>query len=168
MARTVAPAGGSPGRAVIATTLHQVYHGPSWLGRSVRHVLKDITAKQAAWRPAPGRNSIWDLTLHLALSRHILLQRLTGNAGKFPRKRRKEWWIEPPRDTGTEAWKADLALLVDYQDRLVAAVRKAPAARLAMKRRGSSWTLGQELLGGATHDAYHLGQIALLSLLAPR
>jgi uncharacterized damage-inducible protein DinB len=168
MARTVTPAGGSPNRAVIATTLHQVYHGPSWLGHSVRHVLRGITARQAAWRPAPERNTIWELVLHLALSRHILLQRLTGAAPKFPRRRRKDWWAELPTDLSDEAWKADVALLVDMQDQLMAAVRKAPASRLAMKRKGSSWTIGQELLNCAPHDAYHLGQIALLSLLAPQ
>lgn len=159
-------AGGSPDRATIATALHQVYHGPSWLGRSVRHVLRGVRAGQAAWRPAPGRNTIWELTLHLAVSRHILLQRLTGEAPRFPRRRRSTWWPVAPKDVSEDAWKADVALLVDSQDRLMAAVRRASATRLTTVRRGSSWTVGQELLGCTTHDAYHIGQIALLAKLA--
>jgi uncharacterized damage-inducible protein DinB len=156
---------GVPSRAAVVRMLREVYGGPSWLGPDVRRLLRQVTARQAAWRPARGRNTIWDLTLHLALTRHIMLGRLTGERAAFPRPRRSTWWAQAPARPSETAWRADVALLGELQQRLVRVVERAPAARLARVRSGGR-TIAHELLGAATHDAYHAGQIALLAKLA--
>lgn len=158
---------GMPSRAAVVRMLREVYGGPSWLGPDVRRLLRQVTARQAAWRPAPGRNTIWDLTFHLALTRHIMLGRVTGERSLFPRPRRSTWWAKAPAALSETAWRADVALLEELQQRLVRAVERAPAARLSRVRSGGGGrTIAHELLGAVTHDAYHAGQIALLAKLA--
>ena len=66
----------SPDRATILRSLREAYAGPAWHGPSVRVALRGISAEQAAARPAPGRNTIWELVLHLAYARHGLLLRV--------------------------------------------------------------------------------------------
>lgn len=156
---------GQPARAAIVRALRESYAGPNWVGPNIRQVLRGVTARQAAWRPAPGRNTIWELALHLALARHILWCRLTGERAAFPRPRRSAWWARTPRDMSEQAWRTDQALLAEQQERLLRAVQRAPAARLARVRSGGR-TVAHELLGVVMHDNYHLGQISLLAKLA--
>jgi len=157
---------GMPDRAALLRALREMYAGPSWVGPTVRRLVRGVPARQASWRPAPGRNTIWELTLHLALARHILVARITGERALFPRPRRSSWWARTPADGSERAWRSDVALLADCQRRLIAAVERAPASRLTRVRAGGR-TIAHELLGVVMHDAYHAGQISLLSRLAP-
>lgn len=159
----------TPSKDVLLRLLREVYRGPAWHGPSVRDSLRGVTAAQAQRRPAPGRNSIWELVLHLAYARHRMVIRIArlqaGEITRFPHRLRKAWWPLPPEKQDAPAWKADLALLDTYQDRLLNAIEAAPPTVLARHRAGSSRSLGQELAGNAIHDAYHAGQIRLLHLM---
>lgn len=158
----------APSREQILRHLTEMYQGPSWLGSSVRQALRKLTPKAAAWRPAAGRNTAWELVLHLACARHIMIGRLVGERiDRFPRRRRSSWWPVSPADTSPSAWVADVELLAEFQVRLLDAVASAPASRFAKRRRGRRWTIGEELLGMGDHDAYHAGQMMLLARLAP-
>jgi hypothetical protein len=64
------------------------------------------------------------------------------------------------------AWRRDLDLLEEYHERLVAATRDATDAALARQPAPGDQPVGQQLLGVAIHDAYHAGQIRLLTLAA--
>jgi len=166
MTRT-SPRAGTPSRASIIRALTEVYAGPAWHGPSVRQALRRLTPERAAYRAAPRRNTGWELALHLSAARHIMLQRVTGaDLSPFPRKRRATWWPVAPAAQDAAAWRADVALLEEYQRRLLAAVARAPLARLALVRPGRRWTIAHELLGMAVHDAYHAGQMILLAGLA--
>ncbi|HEY8166384.1 MAG TPA: DinB family protein [Gemmatimonadaceae bacterium] len=155
-----------PGRDVILRTIEEVYRGPAWHGPSVRSVLRELTPSTAARRIAPGRNTPWELMLHLAYTRHRLLLRLgMSTAGDFPRKLKASWWPETPERPTDAAWAADLALLEEYQRRLVDAIEHAPGKNLRRVRPGRTCTVADELLGVAAHDAYHSGQIRLLARL---
>jgi len=61
-----------------------------------------------------------------------------------------------------DAWAADLALLESLHRRLVAAVSGASRRLLATVRPGRGLTIGMEVLGVATHDAYHAGQMNMI------
>src|SRR2546421_4767314 len=37
-----------------------------------------ITARQAAWRPGPGRHNIWEVTLHAAYWKYAVRRRIEG------------------------------------------------------------------------------------------
>ncbi len=156
---------GMPGRAALLRALREMYAGPSWVGPTVRRLVRGVSARQASWRPAPGRNTIRELTLHLALARHILAGRITGERAVFPRPRQSSWWARTPEDRSERSWRSDVALLEDCQRRLIAVVERAPVARLTRVRAGGR-TIAHELLGVVMHDAYHAGQISLLAKLA--
>lgn len=172
--------------------IESVFGGPAWHGASVRAALKDITPEEARWQPAAGRPSVWEIVLHLAYTRHRLLGRMRNGGAlpsskkggvatpaRFPRPLRAAWWPALPKVAQTtssvasgngrdealaSAWQADLALLDDYHDWLIAATRQASSSALEAKRRGARFTLAEQLIGVAHHDAYHTGQIRLVRL----
>jgi uncharacterized damage-inducible protein DinB len=169
--------------------IESVFGGPAWHGTSVRGALKDITPEEARWQPAAGRPSVWEIVLHLAYTRHRVLGRMRNGGAlpsskkggvatpaRFPRPLRAAWWPALPKvaqatsgangrdEALANAWNADLALLDDYHDWLMAATRQASASALETKRRGARFTLAEQLIGVAHHDAYHTGQIRLVRL----
>lgn len=155
-----------PPRALLRKVLTEAYRGPAWHGASLVQALKSVSLDDARWRHSSGRNTIWELVLHLAYARHCVLGRLgAGPRRKFPRPLRKSWWPVMPDPATESAWKADLALLAECQARLLEGVERAPAARLMARRPGQPATIGFEVLGVALHDTYHTGQIRLLQKL---
>lgn len=157
--------GSSPSRDEIARLLRESYAGPAWHGPSLRQSIRGLDAATAAWRPAPGRNSAWELVVHCAYARHRVLGRLDrGLAGRFPRPMRRDWWPELA-GADADAWAEDVALLESYQDRLLDAVATMPESRLKARRAGKTITLGAECAGVALHDVYHAGQIVLVRKL---
>lgn len=178
-----APAGGALAADAIVRQLRSAYAGHAWHGPSVLGTLRGITPAEAAWRPAPGRNSVWALVLHLAYARWQVVRRLVragatppaGDAPRFPRALDRSWWPALPddargggpadraaADAPARAWRADLALLAGWQSRLMETVERAGPRVLAARRRGKEFTLAEEALGVAMHDAYHAGQIRLI------
>jgi hypothetical protein len=162
----------APSADTIIRALEEMYRGPAWHGPSVRFALRGVTAAAAAWRPAPSRNSIHDLVLHLAYARHRLVQRVNALEGRstprFPRTMRTSWFPDAPPRAGTEAWAEDLQLLEGYQEGVLATVAGTTPDVLAVRRGREKRSVGAELMGLAFHDAYHAGQIRLLSLLASK
>jgi hypothetical protein len=154
-----------PDRAIILAALAESYVGPAWHGPSVRETLDGVTAPTAARKLSPSRNSIWELVLHLAHGRHLLVERITGVVSvPFPRPVREPWWPTVLADATDAAWRADLALLDDYHTMLIDAIRHATPAQLDRVPERSETTVARQLIGMALHDTYHAGQIRLLSL----
>jgi hypothetical protein len=157
-ARRSAPAGGV--RAV--ALLDEAFRGPAWHGPSLTGALRGVTAREASWRPAPGRNTIWELLLHAAYTKHVVLARLSGRPGRFARPLRRAWWPAPPEPADEPAWRRDRRLLDASHRALMDAATGASAAALA---RGARRPLIEQLAGAALHDTYHGGQISLLRKL---
>jgi hypothetical protein len=135
--------------------LDEAFRGPAWHGPSLWSTLKGVTANQALWRAAPGRNTIWELVLHTSHGKHLVSRRLVGRDGPtFPRRLRKTWWPAMPAQPDAAAWRADLALLLECHERLLEAVRRP--------RRKDD----KQVVGIALHDTYHAGQIRLIRRLA--
>ena len=154
-----------PDRATILLMIAESYAGPAWHGPSVLEALDGVDASTAARKPGAARNSIWELVLHLAHGRHLLVERtLNQPLSAFPREIREPWWPVPPADTSDEAWHADLALLDDRHRALIDAIQHATPAQLARVPDRSDHSVGRQLLGMALHDTYHAGQIRLLAL----
>jgi hypothetical protein len=134
--------------------------GPSPIG-----ALRFVGAEQAAWRPTPGRKSIWELALHIAYWKYTVRRHLVaGEHARFPRRPANFPGLPAPADE--PAWAADVVLLRHEHERLVEAVRGFAERRLGeVPRGGKRWTYGELVLGIAAHDAYHTGQIQLLKRL---
>jgi hypothetical protein len=115
-----------PDRGTILAALTESYVGPAWHGPSVRESLDGVTGRTASRKLSPSRNSIWELVLHLAHGRHLLVERLTAApSAEFPRPVREPWWPVAPTDNNPGAWRRDLALLDEYHTKLVEAIQRA-------------------------------------------
>ncbi len=145
--------------ALVLALFAEGYSKKTWHGPNLRQSLRGISAKQAAWRPAPGRHNIWELTLHAAYWKYAVRRRIEGGKrGSFILKG-SNFFSRPERGQATAAaWRKDLALL-DHEHRALEI-----AIRLALKSPRAKKLLPM-LYGVAFHDVYHAGQIRLLRRL---
>jgi uncharacterized damage-inducible protein DinB len=143
--------------------LQQGWGPRAWHGTALKGAVRGISARQALWRPGPGRHNTWELVLHMAYWKYAVLRRISGaERGSFPRDGSN--WI-PVTDSSERAWKADVALLHEQHALLLAAVKRFPPTRLD-SRDGSKWTHAEQIAGVASHDLYHTGQLQLIKKLA--
>lgn len=148
--------------AIVVALLDEAYFRKTWHGPNLRQSLKGVTAKQAAWRPSPGRHNIWEETLHAAYWKYAVRRRLEGGKrGSFILEG-NNFFARPEKGKATEAaWRTDCAILENEHRALVQTVTKVlktPAAKRHLKM----------LYGVAFHDVYHAGQIRLLRRLQER
>jgi uncharacterized damage-inducible protein DinB len=144
-----------------ATKSKPWYGGPTLLG-----ALRQVKARAAAWKPPGGGHSIWELTLHAAYWKYAVLRHFAPDiVDRFPRSPSN--WPAVPESTDEKAWTADVKLLREQHQSLVAAIQRFPAKRLdEISPAGKKWTFSQLLFGIATHDIYHIGQIQTLKRMA--
>jgi len=143
--------------------LQQGWGPRAWHGTALKGAVRGVTAKEALWRPGPGRHNIWELVLHMAYWKYAVARRISGwDRGSFPREGSD--WIRIS-DPSEKAWKADVKLLHAQHAALVKAVKSLPPSRLGA-RDGSKWTHAEQIAGAAAHDLYHTGQVQLIKKLA--
>jgi DinB superfamily len=144
---------------VLLDLLDEAFDKKSWHGPNLRGSIRGVTARQAAWRPAPERHNIWELTLHSAYWKYVVRRRLTGDKrGSFALPG-SNFFRRPMDGSGAAseaAWKADIQILVDEHRKL----REVIAGIAAPSRAQAHMTRG-----AAAHDLYHAGQIRLLRRL---
>lgn len=147
---------------LILTLLAQGYMRPAWHGPNLRQALRGVSAKQAAWRPAPGLHNIWEFALHAAYWKYAVRRQLEGGKrGSFALKG-SNFFTRPEKAKATEAaWRGDLALLEKEHRALEQSMRRC------LETKPSSKIL-RSLYGVAFHDVYHAGQIRLLRRLMER
>ena len=150
--------------ALLLRLLDESYEKKAWQGPNLRGSLRGVRARQAAWRPAPGRHNVWELAVHAAYWKYAVWRMLTrekrgGFAGEGSN------WFERPASPTERAWRADLARLDETHRRLRAAVAGLSDAALGRRLRGSQYRTNTLVYGVASHDVYHTGQIQLLKRL---
>jgi len=148
----------------LLSIIDAAYDRRSWHGTNLRGSIRGLTAREAAWRPAPGRHNIWELVVHAAYWKYVALRRLTGAArGSFPLKGSN--WFTRGGAVRERPWHDDVALLDAMHQRLRQAVARLSAADLGRTPAGSTVSNVALLSGVAAHDLYHAGQIQLLKRL---
>ena len=141
---------------LILTVIDEAYEKPAWHGPNLKQSLRGVTAKQAAWRPGPGRHNIWEESLHAAYWKYVVRRRIEGNKrGSFALKGSNFFPRPEPGKLTEAAWLSDKQLLDSEHRALRAAIAKA-------LRTDSPPRLLRMLYGIAFHDVYHAGQIRLL------
>jgi hypothetical protein len=147
---------------LILTLLGEAYEKRTWHGPNLKQSIRGVTAKQAAWRPGPGRHNIWELTVHAAYWKYAVRRRIEGGKrGSFVLKG-SNFFARPEDGKLSEAaWRADKNLL----EREHRALRES-IARVLRTPRGTK--LLRQLYGVTFHDIYHAGQIRLLRRLMGR
>lgn len=158
--------------------IDEAYSGHAWHGPSLRSALRGVTARQAAWRPAPGRHNIWEVAVHAAYWKYVVRRRLLRESNRGFPEPGSNWFERPPSEASsgtrarfradTKAWQRDLALLARIHQELRATVSGFRPADLERRVGGSRYTCWRTIAGVAFHDVYHAGQIQLLKRLAQR
>ena len=148
--------------ALLLALLDEAYQRKTWHGPNLRQSLKGVTAKQAAWRPRPGRHNIWEETLHAAYWKYAVRRKLEGGKrGSFVLKGHN-FFPRPEKGKVTDAaWRADQEILETEHYALldtIAKVLQSPVSEKNLKM----------IYGVAFHDVYHAGQIRLLRRLQER
>jgi hypothetical protein len=145
--------------AIILNLLEEAFERKTWHGPNLWQSLKGVTAKQAAWRPAPNRHNIWEEVLHAAYWKYAVRRRLQGGKqGSFVLKGSNFFPRPEPGKSTEAAWKADKALLREEHESLRKAIQSALAGSVTPK-------VYRMLCGVSFHDVYHAGQIRLLRRL---
>ena len=154
--------------SILLGLLDEAFERKAWHGPNLRGSIRGLGAKEAAWRPAPGRHNVWELAVHAAYWKYAVRRRLTGDKrGSFPLEG-SNWFERPGPEGATDAaWRADLGVLVSEHRRLRGVVAGLTTKDLVRKPpRGLT---GLVLVRSvAAHDVYHAGQIQLLKRLRPR
>lgn len=110
--------------------------------------LEGLTPEQAAWTPAPGRHSIWQIVLHMIFWRENELRRFA--TGQAPSKQEIATRNFPEiTDKSASSWN-DVRAQFNATQEKIAAVYADPSTNLERAR---------YLI---PHDAYHFGQINYL------
>jgi hypothetical protein len=148
--------------SLLLDLLDEAFDKKSWHGPNLRGSIRGVTAEQAAWRPAPERHNIWELTLHAAYWKYVVRRRITGEKrGSFVLEG-SNFFVRPVEQTEA-AWKHDVAILVGEHKALRRAVAQLS---LGPRETGSEGRSTLHLIrGAAAHDLYHAGQIRLLRRL---
>lgn len=138
----------------------QPWHG----GPTLMGSLRGVDARQAAWKPAPDRHSIWELALHIAYWNYTVRRYFDPKANKgFPRSPSNFPVIDDPSEA---AWKRDKSLINKEHNKLILTIHTFPKNRLNEQTDSKKqWTYAQLLTGITVHDAYHIGQIQLMKRL---
>jgi uncharacterized damage-inducible protein DinB len=150
--------------AVLLQLLDEAFDRKAWHGTNLRGSVRGLDLRRAAWRPGPGRHSVWELTVHAAYWKYAVRRQITGEKrGSFPE--RGSNWFARQAEAGEAAWRRDVLLLVDQHRKLRATVAALRGSDLGRRPRGSRYTIGFLVRGAASHDLYHAGQIQLLKRL---
>src|SRR6516164_1178087 len=145
---------------LLLTGLDEAFNKKSWHGPNLRGSIRGVTATEAAWRPAPERHNIWELTLHCAYWKYVVRRKLTGEKrGSFVLNGSN--YFKRPEELSDVAWKKDSWILAT-EHRLL----RATVANLNLGAKPGS--IMHLIRGVAAHDIYHAGQIRLLRRLASR
>jgi uncharacterized damage-inducible protein DinB len=149
--------------------IDQAFDHRSWHGTNLRGSLRGLDIETASWRPARDRHNIWELLVHAAYWKYVARRRLLGEKrGSFPLAGSNFFRRPLPGHNDTRALKADIELLAQTHKRLREAVAGMRARDLGYTPRGSTTTNLALIMGIASHDLYHAGQIQLLKRLARR
>lgn len=113
--------------------------------------LGDLTPEQAAWSPAPGRHSIWQIVQHVCVWREHTMLILHGWTRTIVPPNAEENFRAPAK-VGPAEWADMIARLRRTHEQFAAALTRPG---ISMER--LPYHLG--------HDCYHLGQIMYLRAL---
>jgi hypothetical protein len=147
--------------------LDQAYDHKAWHGTNLKGSIRGLDARVVIWRPAPHRHNIAELVIHAAYWKYAVWRLITGaEKGSFPLEG-SNWFARPasPSSAATE-WKADRIVLNEMHALLRGAVKELNERDFSRKPRGSKYTIRALVMGAASHDIYHAGQIQLIKRLS--
>jgi uncharacterized damage-inducible protein DinB len=142
----------------LSAQITRAFSGPVWHGDALADLLRDVTAAEAATRPAPAVHTIAELAGHIGVWVDIARRRLSGEEVVA---RLSENFA--PLDTANDArWRAALEQLHERHHALARTAAALRPDQLHAILPGRDHTAAEMLHGVVEHAAYHGGQIALI------
>lgn len=134
---------------------------------SLSEALEGLTAAQAAYKPAPERNSIWQIVRHLILWKSAVLQAWDGDPPDETQLTAADW---AKVNEDEAAWQRDVRELMAVSREYLDRVQRLDDAALSRpitwyRHPGAIQPLAIRLVRTVTHDIYHSGQIRYLRAL---
>ena len=142
---------------VLIDYIDSVFYGPGWHGPEFYPTLQALSVEQALQPAGPDWYSPWQLVLHCAYWKHVILDRLGAAKSSFERSPDDFPSLPDPADT--VSWERDLQLLVDKHEAIKAEVRRLGNDELAQASLDDQFSKESLVLSIAAHDAYHTGHI---------
>ncbi|WP_290842233.1 DinB family protein [Flavobacterium sp.] len=136
----------------------ELYNGDPWLDSSISGNLSNIDAEWAAQKPRHVTNSIWEIVNHLSIWREVVLDRINGAEADTPDHN----YFLPIADKSEKAWSISLRKLEKSQEDWLGFLDKLTDEKLSQRYLETHYTVYDLIFGIMQHDAYHLGQLALL------
>ncbi len=140
-----------------------LYNGTPWTEIKLVPIVQDLTAEQAAQKPIPNANSIWQLVQHCIGWRENVLRKLNGAHFLSP----EDNYLNAPDNVSPQAWDALLKRLEkseldweQYLTNLDSSLLDEPY----LPSKGK-FTVYEVIHGILHHDNYHFGQIVMLKKL---
>lgn len=149
----------------IGSQLKRASEGGAWHGSSLREILADVSAQQAASRPFTGAHSIWEIVLHIGAWQNFVRRAIEGEPMPTNLPPEEDW--PPVEDASEAAWQSAVASLSSVNKQLRDALRNLKDEDLDKIVGGREYSVYFMLHGIIQHSLYHAGQIALLKK-APR
>lgn len=149
-------------KKTVLATMHYAFDKTVW-HPALEQALKDVSAEQASWRPAEGRNTIWEIVRHVTLWKSGLLKGWEALAAQdvFKDYSAQDWQPVPQE----AIWEEDVAELIAVSRAFIAQIEQDAEEVLLSTPEGSKTPRIWNVINNATHDAYHAGQIMYLRKL---
>ena len=145
----------------ITKLFEDLYNGSPWIDVTIMDTLKNISAEQAAKKINPERNSIWQIINHMIAWRENVLLRVQGNGMVTPNN---NYFTQLEIISETE-WQKALERLANSQEQWIHFLENSDESQFDKIYAPNKMTYYEHIHGILQHDAYHLGQIVLLSKL---
>jgi uncharacterized damage-inducible protein DinB len=136
-----------------------LYQGTPWLDVTFMDTLKNMTPEQAARKIKPNWNSAWEVVNHVISWRLAILERIEGREVKSPEHN----FFVPVTDQSQGAWNNTLARLQVSQDKWINYLRNFSEKEFDVVPDKKPYSKYELIHGILQHDAYHLGQIRVLT-----
>jgi hypothetical protein len=154
----------SPEIRLLLELIDQAYDRKAWHGTNLKGSIRGLGVDIVLWRPRADRHNIAEQVLHAAYWKYAARRRLTGaRRGSFPLKGSN--WFPVTDDLTDDQWGAHVGLLDSEHGALRQSVSTLPLAMLSQPLGDGAYTCRALILGIASHDLYHAGQIQLIKRL---
>jgi uncharacterized damage-inducible protein DinB len=142
------------------------FEGKSFNGPCLMETLDALSFKDAASTATYEGYSAWEIAVHCAFYKHLIARALGASVEAFPYAEANFSPLPEPADDA--GWKAARGLLRRSHRAVMAAVRAAPAAKLAEIWPTWDVSFADAVAWLCTHDIYHNAQIRSMGLAGLR
>jgi hypothetical protein len=151
---------------VLLDLIDQAFDRSAWHGTNLRGSIRGLNLEQVCWRPAKGKNNIWELVIHAAYWKYAVRRRLLNEKkGSFPLAGSNFIARPSAGSSDKKAWDSDVKMLVEIHRSLRQAIAGLDPKKLKLTPAGSKVGNIRIINGIAAHDLYHAGQIQLIKRL---